>query len=112
MDKRASVGNGGRAMLTTITIVCAAVTILLTLYGALATSKAGGQTMRESMLETWTNILIGFGINYAANMVVLPLAGLPVTAAGAFQIGVIFTAISVVRSFGIRRWYNYRSARS
>lgn len=99
-------------MLTTITLFCAIITAVITLYGAFATSKKGGQTMRESMLETWTNIAIGFGINYAANMVVLPLAGLPVSAAGAFQIGVIFTAISVVRSFGIRRWYNYRSVRA
>lgn len=97
-------------MLTTITALCALATILLTLYGALATSKTGGQSMRESMLETWTNIAIGFGINYSANMVVLPLAGLPVSATGAFQIGVIFTAISVVRSFLIRRFYNYRLA--
>lgn len=98
-------------MLNAIVWMCAIATVAITIYGALATSKAGGQTMRESMLETWTNIAIGFGINYAANMVVLPLAGLPVSATGAFQIGVIFTAISVVRSFGIRRFYNYRSAR-
>lgn len=64
--------------------------------------------MRESMLETWTNIGIGFGINYVANLVVLPLAGLPVSMGDAFLIGVIFTAISVVRSFWIRRIYNLR----
>jgi len=86
--------------------ICAAVTVAITLYGAIATSKHGGQSMRDSMVETWTNIGIGFGINYAANMVVLPLAGLPVSAGGAFLIGVIFTAISVVRSFAIRRWFN------
>lgn len=98
-------------MLLTVTIVCAVATVVITAYGALASSKHGGQSMRESMLETWTNIAIGFGINYAANMVVLPLAGLPVSMGGAFQIGVIFTAISVVRSFFIRRWYNYRSVK-
>ena len=95
-------------MLTIAVYISALLTIAITTYGALATSKHGGQSMRESMLETWTNIGIGFGINYAANLVVLPLAGLPVSAGGAFQIGVIFTAISVVRSFAIRRWYNYR----
>ena len=99
-------------MLTIVVWMSAMATVAITLYGAFATSKTGGQSMRESMLETWTNILIGFGINYSANMVVLPLAGLPVSATGAFQVGVIFTAISVVRSFLIRRFYNYRSARS
>lgn len=95
-------------MLTIAVLISAIVTVALTIYGAFSTSNHGGQSMRESMLETWTNIAIGFGINYAANLVVLPLAGLPVSMAGAFQIGVIFTAISVVRSFAIRRWYNYR----
>ncbi len=99
-------------MLTTITALCALATIGITTWAALSSSKVGGQSMRESMMETWTNIAIGFGINYSANMVVLPLAGLPVSATGAFQIGVIFTAISVVRSFLIRRFYNYRSARA
>ena len=95
-------------MLAVIAIICAILTVAITLYGAIATSKHGGQSMRDSMVETWTNIGIGFGINYAANMVVLPLAGLPVSAGGAFLIGVIFTAISVVRSFAIRRWFNAR----
>ena len=98
-------------MLNAITWACALFTIAMTTYGALASSKVGGQSMRESMLETWTNIGIGFGINYAANLLVLPLAGMPVTHMGAFQIGIIFTAISVARSFLIRRWYNYRMAR-
>lgn len=95
-------------MLILVACVCAVLTVALTAYGAIATSKHGGQSMRDSMVETWTNIGIGFGINYAANMVVLPLAGLPVSAGGAFLIGVIFTAISVVRSFAIRRWFNAR----
>jgi len=95
-------------MLIIVAVACALVTVVLTAYGAIATSKHGGQSMRDSMVETWTNIGIGFGINYAANMVVLPLAGLPVSAGGAFLIGVIFTAISVVRSFAIRRWFNAR----
>ena len=93
-------------MLIIIALVCAILTLAVTLYGAFATSRHGGQSMRDSMVETWTNIAIGFGINYAANMLVLPLAGLPVSAGGAFLIGVIFTAISVVRSFAIRRWFN------
>jgi hypothetical protein len=98
-------------MLITVAFICAIITVSLTLYGALATSRTGGQSMRESMLETWTNIGIGFGINYAANLAVLPLAGLYVTAGDAFYIGVIFTAISVVRSFWIRRVYNARMLR-
>lgn len=96
-------------MLIIIALFCAMLTVAVTLYGAFATSRHGGQSMRDSMVETWTNIAIGFGINYAANMIVLPLAGLPVSMGGAFLIGVIFTAISVVRSFAIRRWFNAKT---
>jgi predicted small secreted protein len=95
-------------MLITIAAICALITACLTLYAAFADSKHGGQSIQESMRESWANIGIGFGINYVANLIVLPLAGLPVTAGGAFYIGVIFTAISVVRSFAVRRWFNAR----
>lgn len=88
-----------------------AVTIAFTFYAALSQSKHGGQSMRDSITETWTNIAIGFGINYIANLLVLPLAGFDIGAGGAFWIGVIFTAISVVRSFVIRRWFNVKMLR-
>ena len=88
-----------------------AATVSLTAWAALHDSRIGGQSMRGSMIEAWTNIAIGFGINYCANLVVLPIAGLDVTMGGAFLIGVIFTAISVVRSFAIRRFYNWRDNR-
>ena len=45
-------------MLTITVYASALITIAITTYGALATSKHGGQSMRESMLETWTNIVI------------------------------------------------------
>lgn len=64
------------------------------------------QTRAASFVEAWANIAVGFGINWAANMLVLPLFGFHVTGAQAFGIGVIFTAISLVRSYVLRRWFN------
>lgn len=64
------------------------------------------QTRLSSFVEAWTNVLIGFGINWIANMAVLPLFGFPVSAGQAFNIGLIFTVISIVRSYVIRRWFN------
>jgi cobalamin synthase len=97
--------------MNTITAVgaasCLAVTAF-TIAAALMKSRDGGQTVRESIIESWTNISIGFGINYAANIAVLPLAGFHITAGDAFWVGCVFTAISVVRSFVIRRWFNHR----
>jgi hypothetical protein len=59
-----------------------------------------------SFIEAWVNVLIGFAINFAANMVVLPWFGFEVRASTAFNIGLVFTVISVARSYVIRRWFN------
>lgn len=64
------------------------------------------QTRLGSWLEAWSNIVIGFAINWVANLVILPLFGLPVTGLQAFHIGLIFTAISLVRSYFLRRTFN------
>lgn len=66
------------------------------------------QTRLGSFIEACVNVLIGFGINFAANLVVLPAFGLPVTASAAFGIGLVFTVISVARTYAIRRWFNAR----
>lgn len=63
------------------------------------------QSWLQSLRESWTNVVIGFGINYAANLVVLPLFGYDVTPTRAFGIGIVFTAISMARSFLLRRLY-------
>lgn len=96
------------SLLIIIGLICAVVTISFTVWAAFSESRHGGQSMRDSITETWTNIAIGFGINYIANLLVLPLAGFDIGAGGAFWIGVIFTAISVLRSFVIRRWFNIK----
>jgi uncharacterized membrane protein (DUF485 family) len=64
------------------------------------------QTKLGSATEAMANIAIGFGINFTANMLILPLFGFEVTAGAAFGIGVIFTVISLVRSYVLRRWFN------
>ena len=42
-------------------------------------------------------------------MLVLPLYGFHVTGAQAFGMGLVFTVISVARSYAIRRWFNFRT---
>jgi hypothetical protein len=64
------------------------------------------QTRLGSFIESWANVVIGFAINWCANMAILPIFGFRVTGAQAFGIGVIFTVISVVRSYALRRAFN------
>ena len=62
------------------------------------------QSRVESFVEAWINVAIGFWINFAANYFILPLFGFNVSLSQTFWIGVAFTAISVLRSYIIRRW--------
>lgn len=64
------------------------------------------QSKVASMIEAWVNILIGFGISFACNLIILPWFGLAVSSKQAFQIGLIMTVVSLVRSYLLRRWFN------
>lgn len=64
------------------------------------------QTKFGSFVEAWANIAVGFSINFCANLVILPWFGFKVTPGSAFEIGLIFTVISLVRSYVLRRWFN------
>lgn len=65
------------------------------------------QSRRASLLEAASSTLVGWGISFLANLFVLPLFGYAVTYAHAFYIGVLFTAISIVRSYVWRRCFEY-----
>lgn len=64
------------------------------------------QTQLGSFVEAWANIAVGFAINFSANMLILPYFGFAITAGKAFGIGVVFTVISLARSYVLRRWFN------
>lgn len=75
---------------------------LMALRGS--TSRLGRQTRRQAIIESWINILAGFILNFALNLLILPLLGISLTLSDNFLIGCIYTAISVVRSYTIRRY--------
>ena len=64
------------------------------------------QTRLGSFIEAWINVLIGFGINFLANLFIFPLFGFHITLMDNLYIGILYTIISVVRSYAIRRWFN------
>lgn len=59
-----------------------------------------------SATEAATNVAIGYLVSVAANIVVLPAFGYDVTIADSFAIGLAFTAISLARSYILRRVFN------
>jgi len=71
--------------------------------------KVVDQTRTGSLIEAWVNVGIGFAINFVANLIILPQFGFTSLTVGTnFVIGLIYTVISVVRSYVIRRWFNAR----
>jgi hypothetical protein len=99
------------SLLIQIGLGCLLFVVAFTLWAAAQSSVHGGQTMKDSVIEAWTNIGIGFGINYFANLIVLPLDGYHISLGSAFWVGAIFTAISVVRQIILRRIFNWRMIR-
>jgi hypothetical protein len=67
----------------------------------------GRQTIWGSIVEAKANIAIGFTINYFANLLILPLFGFEsLTPAKNLAIGVLYTVISILRQFVLRRFFN------
>ena len=70
----------------------------------------------KSLVETSLDIFLGFVMFLPVNYFVLPLLVGPIAEyniLAAIQIGVMFSTISLVRKFVLRRWFermrNYRS---
>ncbi|HJN26207.1 MAG TPA: hypothetical protein QGG18_11140 [Rhodospirillales bacterium] len=55
------------------------------------------------MAESLTNVAVGYGVAVSAQIMVFPLFGLDVALVDNLAIGAIFTGISIVRSFALRR---------
>ena len=65
------------------------------------------QSRVMSAIEASTNVLIGYLVSVAANIIILPLFGYNVTIGDSFAIGLAFTAVSLVRSYVLRRAFNW-----
>ena len=61
------------------------------------------QSKTMSMVESVVNVLVGFAINLVAQVLVFPLFGFYITLSENLMVGAIFTVISLVRSFTLRR---------
>lgn len=66
------------------------------------------QTRLGSFIEACINVVIGYTINFCANLLILPMIGFHITVGQNLFIGLLYTVISVARSYVIRRWFNAR----
>ena len=61
------------------------------------------QSKGMSFLESLTNVAVGYGVAVTAQIAVFPLFGLAVSLSDNLVIGAIFTGISILRSYTLRR---------
>lgn len=64
------------------------------------------QSRLGSLLEATTSTLVGFLVAVLTQVVVFPIYGLEVGLGGNLQIALIFTVVSVLRGYLVRRVFN------
>ena len=70
------------------------------------TDATGGQQSRTmSLVEATTNVVVGYLLALATQCAVFPMFGLSASVADNLLIGAIFTAVSIVRSYALRRLF-------
>lgn len=65
------------------------------------------QSRKMSLTESLANVAIGYAIAVTAQIAVFPLFGLYVPLHDNLMIGLIFTVISIARSYILRRVFNW-----
>ena len=64
------------------------------------------QSRTMSAVEAVTNFLVGYGIAVVTQVLVFPLFGLTASLGDNLLLGMVFTAVSLIRSYALRRVFN------
>ena len=64
------------------------------------------QSKLDSLIEALLSTFIGFIVSFTANLVLMPMLGIPVSLSQNFMLTVAFTFVSVARSYLVRRFAN------
>jgi len=64
------------------------------------------QTKTQSMIESIANVAIGYLVAIGAQMAIFPAMGIRVELKENLVIGLFFTAVSIIRSYAVRRLFN------
>lgn len=64
------------------------------------------QSRRGSAIEAVANVIVGYGVAVGAQMAIFPMFGVHLPVSDNLIIGVLFTVVSLVRSYALRRVFN------
>ena len=67
------------------------------------------QSKLDSLIEASINTFLGFVIAFISQLVFFPIVGIEVTLGQNFILTVLFTLVSIIRNYVIRRYFNKKS---
>ncbi len=69
------------------------------------------QSRTMSFVEAVTNVIVGYGVAVATQILIFPMFGLHATLAQNLKIGAVFTVVSIARSYALRRLFEAARSR-
>jgi hypothetical protein len=72
-----------------------------------AIPKGDRQSRSMSMLEAIANVVVGYGVAVATQILIFPVFDLHTTLVQNLKMGGIFTIMSLIRSFALRRMFEH-----
>jgi hypothetical protein len=65
------------------------------------------QSRRASLVEATTNTVVGYALAVVTQIVVFPVFGIEADLSAHLGIGVAFVAVSLVRGYALRRFFEW-----
>ena len=69
-------------------------------------ASTDGQSKAQSAIEAVANLVVGFAVSVAITAIVMPAFGHAITFSQNLAMTCIFTVASLLRSYGLRRFFN------
>lgn len=65
------------------------------------------QSRRQSLAEALSNVVVGYGIAVATQVAIFPFFGIHIALSDDLAIGAVFTVVSLLRSYALRRLFEH-----
>ena len=63
------------------------------------------QSRLMSLVESLANVIVGYGVAVVTQILIFPIFGLQTTLAQNLKLGLVFTIVSIGRSYALRRLF-------
>ena len=63
------------------------------------------QSRAMSLVESVANVVVGYGVAVVTQILIFPIFGLHTTLAQNLKLGLVFTIVSIGRSYALRRFF-------